>query len=329
MGILDSHLSADTLASINWHRHIDPNEPEDLWALSTRLFAVHSAMPDDTLDEARLLKLLCAATSLRLIDGGKPPFQPMVVFHSEGKRSPALEDFDAIDAADLAAIAATAPTTALRARLADLATTIGVEVQAVPWRAGAVAVEAYLDIAEKSLVTDNGVSVLTEFVRGLQLLWVYCRKKPELHTRYWDLAQAAITYSLEHDAPGVAFVLAEQVKRRRRDLSEAMAQSFEMAGTKYQEKGGMDTAARCFEMASQFWRGAEKVDAAKRCAVAQGEALVARAATGGPSNGTSDLVGKGHRQIAPSWSRGGAQGEDLQHQLHRDSTDIDWRIQTY
>jgi hypothetical protein len=281
MGILQTAIPPEIQTGTGWHVFIDADDADGLWALSTRLFTASRAEGADPRSPAiALLRLLSAATSMRLTDGAKPPFQPMIIWHGDNKRSPAIEDFDVADVETLAAVAAVAPTPLVRARLADVAATAGVELDARQWRSGALAVEAYLELAERHLLEEDGIKVLTEFVRGLRLAWVYHRKDETIHARYWDLAQKAITKSLQSNSPGLGLLLVEEVKRARKDLAASVATELETAAARYASQSDFDTVARCFELAHQLWDRIGKRDEAKRCHLAQGEALVARASLG-------------------------------------------------
>lgn len=281
MGILRTAVSPELCADTGWHQYIQKDDVEGLWALSTRLFTASQVEgADQTAPENALLQLLAAATSMRLTDGSKPPFQPMVVWRGDNQRSPALEDFDVADVEVLAAVAAVAPVPHVRGHLADIAATAGVELGAHQWRSGAVAAQAYLELAEQHLLEEDGIKVLTEFVRGLRLAWVYCRKDENLHARYWGLVQRAITKSLQGNTPGLGLLLAEEIKRARKDLAEPTAAELEAAATRYSGQSNFDTAARCFGLAYQLWNRLGKRDDAKRCHLACGEALVARATLG-------------------------------------------------
>jgi hypothetical protein len=264
-----------------WHQYVDKADVDSLWALSTRLFAATQAEgADQGSPEIAFLRLLSAATSMRLTDGAKPPFQPMVIWHGNNKRSPALEDFDTADVEALVAAAAAVQVPHVRARLADVAATAGVELGARQWRSGTSAVEAYLELAQRHLLEEDGIKVLTEFVRGLRLAWVYCRKDEAIHARYWDLARKAITKSLQGNGPGLGLMLVEEIKRARKDLAEPIAAELEVAAARYANQSDFDIAARCFECAHELWNRIGKRDDSKRCHVAQGEALVARASLG-------------------------------------------------
>jgi len=281
MGFLQTAVPPEIQTNTDWHALIDTDDVDNLWALSTRLFTASQTKGEDSASPTNaLLRLLSAATSLRLTDGGKPPFQPMVVWHGDNKRSASIEDFDVADIEALAAAASVAPTALLRARLADVAATAGVELDARQWRSGALAVQSYLELAERHLLEDNGIGVLTEFVRGLRLAWVYCRKDEDIHTRYWALVQKAISKSLDSDAPGLGLLLVEEVKRARKDLMEPVAKELESAAARFNTQSNFDIGARCFELAHQLWSRLGKREDVKRCHLAQGEALVARASLG-------------------------------------------------
>lgn len=281
MGILQTVVPPDVQTSTDWHEHIDQVAADGLWSLSTRLYAAtQKEGADQASPEVSFLRLLSAATSMRLTNGGKPPFQPMVIWHGENQRSPALEDFDVADVEALAAAATVAPTPLVRARLGDVAATAGVELGAHQWRAGALAVQAYLELGEQHLLEEDGIKVLDEFVRGLRLAWVYCRRDEALHARYWGLVQKAISKSLQGNAPGLGLLLVEEFKRTRKDLAQPTAAELEAAAARYASRSDFDTAGRCFELAYQLWNRLGKRDDAKRCHLAQGEALVARASLG-------------------------------------------------
>lgn len=267
------------MTDTSWHEHIDRADPDDLWLLSTRLFlAAQQRETEGASPEADVLKLVAAAASMSLTEGAKPVFQPMARFYGENKRSAALEDFGALDAEALAAVAQIAPTALVRARLGDVAATVAAEVGSNQWRSGALAAAAYLELAEQYLLADDGIRVLTEFVRGLRLAWVYCRKDEALSNRYWALIQKAITQSLKGKAPGIAFVLTDEVKRSRSDLATGIAIEMETAAALYLTQGDADTAARCFCEARKLWERTGNRTEAKRCHLLQGEALVTRAA---------------------------------------------------
>jgi Domain of unknown function (DUF4209) len=284
MGILTSALPPEVLAGTDWHRFIDAKHPGRLIELSTALFTeFRRAEKDNETTRAEFFKLVAAATSLRLTEGGKPVFLPMMVLHTENKRSPALEDFAEMDLQALAIVAEHAPSCLLRAHLADVTATAAVEVGAnALWPSGALAASAYLELAEQHLLSERGTQVLTEFLRGLTLSRVYCRNDQTLRDRYWALAQKAVTHFVGNAAPAIAFVLIEPLRRGRPDLAAGLASELEQAAAEHLDKGLAENAARCFELASQLWQVHGSRPDAKRTRLAQGEALVSRAAQTGP-----------------------------------------------
>jgi hypothetical protein len=279
MAFLQAPLPDDIVCGIEWHQHIGESDPDDLYNLSIKLFRQATEQEEaGGVPETPLLKLLAAATSMRLCDGGKPWLQPMMRMGDQ--RSPALEDFGEHDVLALAAAAQHVPVAWIRARLADVAVSAGIDLGVKAWKSGVQAAHDYLELSELHLLDDDGIRVLSEFQRGLALAWMYCRDDCALRDRYWTLARKAIVHSLDNRQPGVALILAAEVKRRRPDLAEELAQAFESGARGCEEATDHDTAARCYAMAQQLWLRADKRDDAKRCHLLQGEALVNRADVG-------------------------------------------------
>lgn len=279
MAFLPAPLPDGIIRGTEWHLHIEESDLDALYGLSIKLFREASGQEEaGGLPETPFLKLLAAAMSMRLCDGGKPPFQPMMRLGNQC--SPALEDFGEHDVPALAAAAEHAPTSWARARLADVAVSVGVDLGMKPWKSGVQAAHAYLELSEEHLLEDGGIRVLSEFQRGLALAWMYCRNDNDVRERYWALARKAIAQSLASTKPGIALLLASEVKRRRSDLAAETAQVFETGAKRCEEASDHDTAARCYAMAQELWVRADKRDEAKRCHLLQGEALVMRAEIG-------------------------------------------------
>lgn len=279
MAFLAAPLPDDIISSTEWHRHIEDGEPDSLYGLSIKLFRETTSQEEaGSLPETPFLKLLAAAFSMRLCDGGKPTFQPMMRMGNQ--RSPALEDFGEHDVPALTAASEHAPTSWARARLADVAVSVGVDLGMKPWKSGVQAAHAYLELSEAHLLEEEGIRVLSEFQRGLALAWMYCRKDRDILERYWALARKAIAQSLASTKPGIALFLAAEVKHRRSDLAAETAEAFEAGARRCEEASDHDTAARCYAMAQELWVRADKRDEAKRCHLLQGEALVRRAQIG-------------------------------------------------
>ena len=314
MGIIKAPLPDDVTSSKNWHAYIDPNDRDSLQALSTRLYQAAQATDHEGSPQADLLKLLSCACSMRLTDGAKPPFQPMAIWFQDNKRTPALEDFDNADVEALAKVAPLAPTAALRGRLSDVASTAGVAIGNSQWRTGRLAVDAYIEQAEASLLTPNCNRVLDEFVRGLRLLRVYAKKAVALHQRYWDLAERAISTAIDRGAPRIVVVLAEEIRRSKPDRVERIATQIETAASDLDVAGNHDGAARFAELASQLWLRLDRTADAQRCQIAHGESLVqhARQATGSMVRAT--FLGRAIHLLKRSGASEACVGE-LQHEL--------------
>lgn len=316
MAFLAAPLPDSITRASAWHRHVQGNDPDDLYGLSVNLFREATKQEEaGGIPETPFLKLLAAATSMRLCDGGKPPFQPMM--RMGGQRSPALEDFGEHDVLALATAAESMPLAWVRARLADVAASAGAKFGMKPWQSGVRAAHAYLELAESHLLEAEGIRVLSEFQRGLALAWMYCRKDNLILERYWTLAQKAIAQSLAGPHPGIAFFLGVEVRKRRSDLAAETAVAFEAAAKRHQEASDHDTAARCYAMARELWARAYKRDEAKRCHLLQGEALVRRADIGsGNSLAQATWLAEGIDVLR----RAGANPERLTELRHRLST---------
>lgn len=282
MAILTSPSPADVLDDNYWHHHVDRTTPSDLWALSSVLWrSANDETSALSLAQIELLRLIGGAASLSLTDGAKPPFQPMISLREKG-RSTALEDFEHDDVVALAALAPTAPTPALRARLADVAVTRGQDIGSNQWRSGALAVANYLEVAESHLLSEDGMDVLNDFLRGVRLAWVYCKKDRETHERYWAIARQAITQSLTSDRLGMAFILCREIRKYGGEMAREVAAELDHTGDRLTAAGQHEAASRCFDNAADLWARCGNGGGAKQSRLLQGEALVthAMAATG-------------------------------------------------
>lgn len=269
MSILQISLPSEVLESTDWHRFAGDDAPDSLNRISRRIFEELNGLPaEGSTPMAQLLFLIACATSMELRDGSKPPLQPAA--RNREQRTAALGDFDANDLAALAAIAARAPTAFLRARFGDLAASGNSKIH---WRSGALAVVAYLDIAEKHLAGPTGMKVLAEFKRGLQIVLAYHRNDLPLYDRYWAIASAAIKASLS-SSPAVAIALIGEVLKRNTDLALDFAPLFENAAHRLAGSGELGPAADCFDWAFQLWRSVSMPDDAKRCQILFAETLL-------------------------------------------------------
>lgn len=294
MAILTAPLPAAILADTYWHQHTDADAPNDHWAFSCRMARLARDEANGLApQQLEMLRLIAGAASMRLTDGAKPPFQPMMSFREEG-RTTAIEDLDVVDVAALAELATLAPTAALRARFADVAATRGQDIGSQQWKSGAVAVANYLEVVENHLLCDDGIDVTTEFVRGLRLARVYCRNDQETHARFWTLARRAITQSLASDRLGMAFILVRELRKSGGDMAHDVAAELEQTGQRLQHQGEHEAASRCFEKAADLWARSGYRGDARRCQLLEGEALISHA-----------TVARGPAFARASWLMGG------------------------
>jgi hypothetical protein len=279
MGILGYELPSEVATSTSWHQHIQGDELDGLWSLSRRLREAATALgPEANPHEERLLALISQTCSMRLTPRAKPVFQPMVRMGTS--RSCALEDFDAYDVAALCAVAEHAPVALVCAKLADAAVAAGFPLRLKPWRAGVLAAHAYLEAAERHLLTEAAHGVIDEFRRGFELASWLCREDGALHERYGTLLQNGVSFALGNDDLSTAFELVDEVKHRRLDLAIETAKLLEATADRHAIHPNPDAAANCFDRAGDLWHRAGRRDEAKRCQLLRGEALVSRATSG-------------------------------------------------
>jgi len=277
LAFLTSPLPAEFLADNHWHRYIDNDAPNDHWAFSRQMGRLARDEANGlTAQQLEMVHLIAGVASMRLTDGAKPPFQPMMSFREEG-RTTAMEDFEVVDVEALAELAPLAPTAALRARFADVAATRGQDIGSKQWRSGAVAVANYLEVVENHLLDDGGIKVINEFLRGLRLAWVYCRRDQETHARFWTLARKAITQSLASDRLGMAFILVRELRKSGGDMAQDVAAELEQTAQRLEHQGEHEAASRSFENAADLWARSGRGDDARRCRLLQGEALISHA----------------------------------------------------
>lgn len=282
MGILEHPLAAEDIRTVNWLQHVRELDdwPTNRFRHSGRLFgAAQELATQGRATEAAIVHIIAATVSMRLSAGtGNNLYHPR--FRNDDHVSTTIEDYDEQDVACLAALAEVVEEPWLRARLADVACTVGQGLRIKMWQYGQMAATAYIEHCEQVMCSDHAVSTLEEVQRGLDMASMFCKRDQELHRRYWAAIESAIRHSLAEGWPGVFFPLSELVRGRFKDLARQLAPVFEGHAARFAVPGDNyhpDNAQTCYEIAARFWERNRDDGAARRCQQAAADVLIERA----------------------------------------------------
>lgn len=211
-----------------------------------------------------------------VLDSNAPwPFIEMI--RTREGRSMSMEDLGEHDVSLLARAAREATDPWLRARLADVAVSVGAGTSA-DWRLGRLAIEAYVDYVESVFGTERAIDGLDECQRVLKIFRAYAKKDQQLWERLWRVVLQEIEHSIEKAWPGLALTLCDEAKERNREVAEAAIPLLKSKVAILADGNPLE-AERYYSHISSLCHRVGKKGEARQALLDQGEALAKLALT--------------------------------------------------
>ena len=290
-GVLRFPVSDEDLIQFNWQQELeDVDGPYDRWGHVVRLADRARELEAVTPAHAAVLRLLSAVISLHLVVNSSRPF--MAAIRRINSRSADPEDFNLLDLAVLTKMAEQTQSPWLRARLADVGLIVSQDHGSPSWKLGAMAAQAYLDHARRD-GKEHDVDRRESLQRAMDLGWRYLRRDELFHAALWESAMALMRKGLDESKPGVSVPIANEIRRRNRQLAAEVAELFERQGDLLFGQSASPLASDTYREAANLWQAANNRERAEVAHHRSAEVLIALARAPGQAMLQADWMAEG------------------------------------
>jgi len=265
------------------------------WTVAQSFFEKSKICADEGAENAsHIFRLLGGALSMHSTPFAPQPYGPMM--QTKEGRSLSLEDIGANDVPALKFASQLSHNPWVKSRFGDAALSCGIKGASSDYLLGREVVIAYLDFLESCFLKDTAVHGLEECHRVLTLLWVYCKKEPDIWDRAWLLIRRQILESLTLRHPGIAFPLCREVITRRKILRGEIVLEVEKVADQLAAEGAHYEASRYYQMSAELWQSIADRNRTREAFLSQAKALANAALQ---TEGTAQaMVGGNWMQIA-------------------------------
>jgi len=246
-GVLRDRLTAHRLSELNWKADlIDLDqcpEPHRLSLHFRKRAEEHGTK--GAYDLAGICQLISIAVSMTC-----------------GTRSRHVQQLNHHDVSALQLLADRVEHLWLKARLADLACTVGPDMRIRTEQEGALAARSYLELSfaqGDQNSRDQGAFLQRAMVLGR----LYLKRDQEFHDRLWARAMCVLVQGIENGEVGVAFLLASEFKRRTGERLAEIATLFERQADQWSANSPTLASQQTYAEAAKLWLAAENRTRAK------------------------------------------------------------------